>query len=37
MERGSVVLIFMCLALGARDAAATVRSGLVSMDFDLSA
>lgn len=37
MKRWSVVLIFMCLALGARDAAATVRSGLVSMDFDLSA
>lgn len=37
MKKWFFVLLFLCLAVAARDASANVRSGKVSMDFDLSA
>src|SRR5208337_1084017 len=36
MKKWSVVLMLMCLSLVARGASAATRSGIVSMDFDLS-
>ena len=36
MKKCSAVLLLMCLALAAQGASAATRSGIVSMDFDLS-
>ncbi|MGA2731204.1 MAG: transglutaminase domain-containing protein [Syntrophobacteraceae bacterium] len=36
MKKWSAVLLLMCLALSAHGASAATRSGMVSMDFDLS-
>src|SRR5208337_3722538 len=36
MKKWSVVLMLLCLSLVARGASAATRSGIVSMDFDLS-